>query len=79
MYIRVSGVVAYIRELSLWSSELGQLVDKRTVVVFLYPALPIGSPRRNDDLLSIRWHSPVELGLAVNIKSFGSFSALTCR
>jgi hypothetical protein len=78
MYIRVSGVVTYIRELSLWSSELGQLIHERTVVVFLYPAPPIGSPRRNDDLLSIRWHSSVKLGLAIDVQSFGSFSALTC-
>lgn len=65
--LEVLVVVTYIRELALGPSELGQLVDKRTVLIFLYPALPVGSPRRDDDLLSIRRHSSIELALAINI------------
>lgn len=77
--IDVCGAEAYIKEPALGTSEFGQLVDKGAVVVVLYPARPIGSPRRNDDLQSIRRHGPIELALAINIQSLGCLSALASR
>ena len=34
---------AYIRKFALRPNEFGQLVDKGTVLIVLYPALPIGA------------------------------------
>lgn len=67
--IGVCGAEAYIRVLALGTSEFGQLVDKGAVLVVLYPALPVGSPRRNDDLQSIRRHGTIELGLPIDIQA----------
>ena len=72
-------VYAYIRVFALGTSEFGQLVDKGTVLIVLYPALPIGSPRRNDDLQSIRRHGPIELALTINVQALRCLSALTSR
>ena len=57
----------HVGKLALGADELCQLANEHALIVVLYPALPIRSSSRDQDLLSIRCHGPIEVLLALYV------------
>ena len=74
-------LITYITELAPWTQQSLQLPYSVTMysLFLFYPALPIALAGRDEDLLGICRHAPIQVLVALDLETGGHLAALACR